>query len=121
MRNLGQTAIAIGLAATAALAAAAAGPLPTGIAALNTATDGVRARPVDWDGRPVRWPLPPISAEIAAQLAEGGYYPYARYPTYYPWHYYSRPAYSSYGDPRPYDGGYYGGYHGGYYGSYYRY
>jgi hypothetical protein len=112
MSDLRETAIAICLAGTAAIAAvsAAAGPLPTSIAALNAAgaADVVRT---GWDGSErtddqAQWPLPPLRADIAARLAEGGYYPFARYPTYYPWYYYSRPAYSSYGDPRPHDDGY---------------
>ncbi len=113
MSLLREIAIAICLAATAAIAAGpcAAGPLPTSIAALNStgATDVVRARRVGWDwtGRRAHWPFPAISDDLAARLAEGGYYPFARFPYYYPWYYYSYPRFSSYGYVHPHYGGYY--------------
>jgi hypothetical protein len=107
------TAIAICLVGTAAIAArsSAAGPLATGIAALSAsdATDIVRTRANGWDwrgGRGRGWFPPVISDELAARLALGGYYPYARYPYYLPYYYYSYPAFSSYGYVYPYYGGY---------------
>ena len=75
-----------------------AGPMPTSIAAVQApAGDVVR---VQWGGRtwsggelPSR---PPVAADLAERLAERGHYPFARYPYYMPYYYYSYPRYSSY-------------------------
>lgn len=100
MSALGHAAIAICLAGTAALATecCVAGALPTRIAALNItgASDVVLAQ---WTGR--RWSgelpdRPPVAADLAVRLAERGHYPFARYPYYLPYYYYSYPRYSSY-------------------------
>lgn len=91
------TAVAMCLAGAAAVTPCAAGPLPMSTAAAKTlASDVVRAQ---WGGR--SWsgelpPRPPIAADLAERFAERGNYPFARYPYYPPYYYYSYPRYSSY-------------------------
>jgi len=100
MSVLRHIAVAIGLAGIAATGTgpSAAGPLPTRIAVLSAtgASDVVR---VQWGGR--GWsgelpPRPPVPGDLAVRQAERGYYPFARYPYYLPYYYYSYPRYSAY-------------------------
>ena len=97
MNVLRLTVIATCLGAAAAAGPCAAGPLPASIAAVQApAADVVR---VQWGGR--SWsgelpPRPPIAADLAERFAERGHYPFARYPYYLPYYYYSYPRYSSY-------------------------
>ncbi|HUI97405.1 MAG TPA: hypothetical protein VLX44_16745 [Xanthobacteraceae bacterium] len=91
------TAVAICLAGAAAPGPGAAGPLPTSVAAAKMRASDIL--PVQWNGR--GWtgelpPRPPVAADLAARLAERGNYPFARYPYYQPYYYYSYPRYSSY-------------------------
>jgi hypothetical protein len=100
MSILRHAAVAIGLAGITAVGTglSAAASLPTSLAVFGAsgASDVVQ---VQWGGQ--GWngelpPRPPVPADLAARQAERGYYPFARYPYYLPYYYYSYPRYSAY-------------------------
>lgn len=99
MRILGQTAIALGVAAgavAAAVAPIAAGPMPTSVAALTSAnpTDTVQVRWIWRDRGFAAAPLAAGGVRLDPYRYECGYYPCPVYePAYIPYGYYGAPKY----------------------------